>query len=62
MVLSAGGDDGAARAILSDYGIGTIWVTNRQAVGKVKWLAGGMVGELGYTYDTAIMNPIDWCV
>jgi hypothetical protein len=46
--LVAGGSAGGARAILADDGIDNVWVTNRQAAGKVKWLAAGQVGEMGY--------------
>jgi hypothetical protein len=46
--LAAGGDVASARALLADSGITSVWVTNRQVAGKVKWLAKGQVGELGY--------------
>jgi hypothetical protein len=39
---------GGARAALASYGITGIWVTNRQTAGTAKFLARGMVGELGY--------------
>ena len=46
--LTAGGDAAAANALLADSGIAPPWITNRQTVGNVKWLARGQVGELGY--------------
>lgn len=46
--LAAGGTSQAAREILSESGISTVWVTNRKAAGTVYWLAAGQVGELGY--------------
>jgi hypothetical protein len=42
------GSEASLRAILSASGISTIWVTNRQTAGKIKWLAARQVGELGY--------------
>jgi hypothetical protein len=46
--LVAGGSAEGARALLADSGINNVWVTNRQAAGKIKWLAARQVGELGY--------------
>jgi hypothetical protein len=46
--MAAGGTNADARAVLADSGINTVWVTNRQTSGKVKWLAAGQVGEMGY--------------
>jgi hypothetical protein len=39
---------GGVRAALQSYGITKIWITNRQTAGTAKFLASGMVGELGY--------------
>jgi hypothetical protein len=46
--MLAYGSEGALRAVLAASGITTIWVTNRQTAGKIKWLAARQVGELGY--------------
>jgi hypothetical protein len=42
------GSVGQFRAVLAASGITTIWVTNRQTAGTIKWLAGRQVGDLGY--------------
>jgi hypothetical protein len=46
--LAAGGTSQAARELLSDSGIGDVWVTNRKSAGTVYWLAQRQVGEIGY--------------
>jgi len=54
--LAMGGDDNF-RAALGASGITQIWVTNRQPVGTIKWLAGRQVGELGYEVP---LTPETW--
>lgn len=43
----AAGSQAAFNALFAAYGF-SIWLTNRQTAGKIKWVAERMVGELGY--------------